>query len=85
MNLGLDYLTLEQYAQSPFVLASKLERVQQKGFGSHRWRWILRISSIFQQSVLVQVVYEGVALLGSDGLVRWAKWVKIAGELDERE
>jgi tetratricopeptide (TPR) repeat protein len=43
VNLGLDYLALNQYERSRSSLESTLERVQREGFGSHRWRWTIRL------------------------------------------
>jgi tetratricopeptide (TPR) repeat protein len=43
VNLGLDYLALEEYERSRSSLESTLERVHREGFGSHRWRWTIRL------------------------------------------
>lgn len=43
VNLGLDYLALQHYEQSLSYLKSTLDRVQREGFGSHRWRWEIRL------------------------------------------
>ena len=43
VNLGFDYLALEQYACSQSYLASTLARVEGEGLGSHRWRWTIRL------------------------------------------
>jgi class 3 adenylate cyclase/tetratricopeptide (TPR) repeat protein len=43
VNLGLDYLALGHYERSRSSLTTTLERVQQEGIGSHRWRWTIRL------------------------------------------
>jgi tetratricopeptide (TPR) repeat protein len=43
INLGLDYLTLSQYARALSYLGPTLDRVQREAFGAHRWRWTIRL------------------------------------------
>ena len=43
VNLGLDYLALEQYGQAHSSLETTLDRVEREGFGNHRWRWKIRL------------------------------------------
>src|SRR5262249_14853136 len=43
INLGLDYLALEQYAQSRASLEATLARVQREPVGAHKWRWTIRL------------------------------------------
>lgn len=43
INLGLDYLALEQYTQARSTLESTFARVQGGAFGVHRWRWTIRL------------------------------------------
>jgi class 3 adenylate cyclase/tetratricopeptide (TPR) repeat protein len=43
INLGLDYLALGQHARAFSYLEPTLDRVVQEAYGSHRWRWQIRI------------------------------------------
>ena len=43
VNLGLDYIALEQYEAALACLRPTLERVQQEGFGAHKWRWTMKL------------------------------------------
>ena len=43
INTGLDYLAQGRYSEAQSYLESTLERVQKEGFGSHRWRWMMRL------------------------------------------
>jgi tetratricopeptide (TPR) repeat protein len=43
INLGLDYLALGQHARAWSYLAPTLDRVVREAFGSHSWRWKMRI------------------------------------------
>lgn len=43
INIGLDYLALGQHEHALSYLEPTLERVQREGFGSHRWRWTIRL------------------------------------------
>ena len=43
INLGLDYLALGQHARALSYLESTLDRVVREAFGSHNWRWQIRI------------------------------------------
>ena len=43
INLGLDYLALGQHARALSYLAPTLDRVVREAFGSHSWRWQMRI------------------------------------------
>jgi tetratricopeptide (TPR) repeat protein len=43
INLGLDYLALGQPAHARSYLEPTLERVEREAFGSHRWRWKIRL------------------------------------------
>jgi tetratricopeptide (TPR) repeat protein len=43
INLGLDYLALEQYARSRALLEATLARVQREPVGAHKWRWTIRL------------------------------------------
>ena len=43
INLGLDYLALGQPTRAWSYLAPTLDRVVREAFGSHRWRWQMRI------------------------------------------
>ena len=43
VNLGLDYIALEQYEAAHACLQPTLERVQQEGFGAHKWRWTMKL------------------------------------------
>ena len=43
INLGLDYLALGQPERAESYLAPTLDRVEREAFGSHRWRWKIRL------------------------------------------
>ena len=43
INLGLDYLALDQYERALSSLELTLGRVQREAFGVHRWRWQMKI------------------------------------------
>jgi class 3 adenylate cyclase/tetratricopeptide (TPR) repeat protein len=43
INLGLDYLALDQYEHALAALKPTLERVQHEAFGVHKWRWQMRL------------------------------------------
>jgi tetratricopeptide (TPR) repeat protein len=43
INLGLDYLALGQPTRAFSYLEPTLDRVIREAFGSHRWRWQIRI------------------------------------------
>ncbi len=43
INLGLDHVALGQYERALSYLEPTLERVQREAFGSHRWRWKIRL------------------------------------------
>ena len=43
INLGLDYLALDQPVRALSYLEPTFERVEREGFGAHRWRWTIRI------------------------------------------
>jgi tetratricopeptide (TPR) repeat protein len=43
INLGLDHLLLRQYERARSYLLPTLERVEREAFGSHRWRWTIRL------------------------------------------
>ena len=43
INLGLDYLALGQHARALSYLEPTLDRVVREAFGSHRWRWQIRL------------------------------------------
>jgi class 3 adenylate cyclase/tetratricopeptide (TPR) repeat protein len=43
INLGLDYLALGQHARAFSYLEPTLDRVVREAYGSHRWRWQMRI------------------------------------------
>jgi tetratricopeptide (TPR) repeat protein len=43
INLGWDYLALGQHARAWSYLAPTLDRVVREAFGSHNWRWQIRI------------------------------------------
>jgi tetratricopeptide (TPR) repeat protein len=43
VNLGSDYFALEQHARACSYLESTLERVEREAFGSHRWRWKIKL------------------------------------------
>jgi tetratricopeptide (TPR) repeat protein len=43
INLGLDYLALDQYDRALASLSPTLERVQREAFGVHRWRWQMKL------------------------------------------
>ena len=43
VNLGFDYLALNQIKQSQSYLEMTLERVKHERFGSHRWRWTMKL------------------------------------------
>jgi tetratricopeptide (TPR) repeat protein len=43
INLGLDYLALDQYEHALSSLKPTLERVQREAFGVHRWRWQMKL------------------------------------------
>jgi tetratricopeptide (TPR) repeat protein len=43
INLGLDALALGQHARALSFLEPTLDRVEREAFGSHRWRWMIRL------------------------------------------
>lgn len=43
INLGYDYLALNQPEQALAYFEPALERVQLKGFGAHKWRWQMKL------------------------------------------
>jgi tetratricopeptide (TPR) repeat protein len=43
INLGYDYLALGELPQAFASLESTLERVQREGFGTHKWRWQMKL------------------------------------------
>jgi tetratricopeptide (TPR) repeat protein len=43
INLGLDYLALGQHGRAFSYLEPTLDRVVREAYGSHRWRWRMRI------------------------------------------
>jgi tetratricopeptide (TPR) repeat protein len=43
INLGLDYLALNQHERALSYLEPTLDRVVREAFGSHRWRWQIRL------------------------------------------
>jgi tetratricopeptide (TPR) repeat protein len=43
INLGLDYLAMGQPTRAWSYLAPTLDRVRREAFGSHNWRWQIRI------------------------------------------
>ena len=43
INIGLDYLALNQHDDALFFLKPTLERVEREALGSHRWRWKIRL------------------------------------------
>jgi tetratricopeptide (TPR) repeat protein len=43
INLGLDYLALGQHVRALSYLRPTLDRVVREAFGSHNWRWQIRI------------------------------------------
>jgi tetratricopeptide (TPR) repeat protein len=43
INLGWDYLALGQHTRAWSYLAPTLDRVVREAFGSHNWRWQMRI------------------------------------------
>ncbi len=43
INIGLDYLALNQHDDALSFLQPTLERVEQEALGSHRWRWKIRL------------------------------------------
>jgi tetratricopeptide (TPR) repeat protein len=43
INLGLDYLSLEQCERALTYLQPTLDRVEQKAVGAHRWRWTIKL------------------------------------------
>ena len=44
INLGLDYLALDQHARAVSYLEPTLDRVAREGFGTHRRRWQMKLS-----------------------------------------
>ena len=43
VNLGLNYLALDQLDRARSYLEPTLERVEREALGSHRWRWKIRL------------------------------------------
>jgi tetratricopeptide (TPR) repeat protein len=43
INLGYDYLALNQPLQALACFEPTLERVQREGFGAHKWRWQMKL------------------------------------------
>jgi tetratricopeptide (TPR) repeat protein len=43
INLGLDHFMLGQHERALSYLGPTLDRVQREAFGSHRWRWQIRL------------------------------------------
>jgi tetratricopeptide (TPR) repeat protein len=43
VNLGHDYLALGQHERAHTYFESTLDRVQREAFGSHRWRWQIKL------------------------------------------
>lgn len=43
INIGLDHLALGQHARARAILEPTLERVLREAYGSHRWRWEVRL------------------------------------------
>ncbi len=43
INLGMDYIRLEQLDRARTLMEETLDRVERKAFGSHRWRWKIRL------------------------------------------
>jgi tetratricopeptide (TPR) repeat protein len=43
INLGYDYVACGQYERALSYFVPTLERVEREAFGSHRWRWKIRL------------------------------------------
>lgn len=43
INLGMDYIRLEQLDRARTLMEETLDRVEREAFGSHRWRWKIRL------------------------------------------
>ncbi len=98
INLGLDYLALGQHARALSYLEPTLDRVEREAFGSHRWRWKIRLSSGLQSCPIPQATYDQALRYVEEGLqeaqrtssqkyvaLGWALRGKIAAKLGDSD
>jgi hypothetical protein len=52
INLGFDYLHLDEPEKALALLETLLSRAEQ-GFGAHRWRWIMHLCACIVETLLV--------------------------------
>jgi tetratricopeptide (TPR) repeat protein len=98
INLGLDYLALGQYEQALSYLEPTLERVEREAFGSHRWRWKIRLFIGLAELSYTTGAYDQALRYVEDGLqeaqatssqkyvaLGWALRGKIAAKLGDAD
>jgi class 3 adenylate cyclase/tetratricopeptide (TPR) repeat protein len=98
INLGFDYLALGQLPRAWSYLAPTLDRVVREAFGSHRWRWQMRILTGLAELSYTTGEYEQALRYVEEGLTEaqatssqkyvalgWALRGKIIAKLGDTE
>jgi len=98
VNLGFDHLALDQPTSAMSYLEPTLERVQQKAFGAHKWRWTMKLLIGLAELAYTTADYEQALRYVEQGLqasqattsqkyiaLGWALRGKIAAKLGDTE
>jgi predicted ATPase/class 3 adenylate cyclase len=96
VNLGFDYLALDQPTVALSHLQPTLERVQQQAFGAHKWRWTIKLLIGLAELAYTTADYEQALRYVEQGLqasqattaqkyiaLGWALRGKIVGKLGD--
>ena len=96
VNLGFDYLALDQPTVALSHLQPTLERVQQQAFGAHKWRWTIKLLIGLAELAYMTADYEQALRYVEQGLqasqattaqkylaLGWALRGKIAAKLGD--
>jgi class 3 adenylate cyclase/tetratricopeptide (TPR) repeat protein len=68
INLGLDYLALNQPVRALSCLQPTLERVEREAFGAHRWRWTIRLLIGLAECSYMAAEYEQALWYADQGI-----------------
>jgi tetratricopeptide (TPR) repeat protein len=68
INLGFDYLALGQHERARSYFEPTLERVEREAFGSHRWRWKIRLLTGLAELAYITGTYEQALRYIDEGL-----------------
>jgi tetratricopeptide (TPR) repeat protein len=68
VNLGFDYLALDQPTAALSHLGPTLERVQQEAFGAHKWRWTIKLLIGLAELAYTTADYEQASRYVEQGL-----------------